>query len=118
MNDETPIDMNADEALAAEFALGVLGQTEMRAAELRLLRDPAFRAAVEAWQADLNPLAQQLMETPPTPELWERIAAEIDPVAKAKAAPKAKPTAKLASKSVAVKAVALAPIAKTPPKTK
>lgn len=124
MNDETPIDMNADEALAAEFALGVLGQTEMRAAELRLLRDPAFRAAVEAWQADLNPLAQQLMETPPTPELWERIAAEINPVAKAKAAPRGLwaslnfwRTFSVASTSAAALAVALLLAPNTPVST-
>jgi anti-sigma-K factor RskA len=88
MIDEPPVAMNADEALAADFALGALGLTQMRAAELRMLRDPAFRAAVEAWQADLNPLAQQLVETAPSPEVWERIAAEIDPIVRAKAAPR------------------------------
>lgn len=88
MTDATPMDMNADEALAADFALGVLGRSEMRAAELRLLRDPAFRAAVEAWQTDLNPLAEQLVETAPAPDLWTRIAAEMDPVAVARPVPR------------------------------
>lgn len=84
MSDELPM-LSGDDALAADFALGVLDREAMRDAELRLLRDPAFRALVEGWQADLAPLADEIAPLAPSVQVWERIAAEIDP-APAKAA--------------------------------
>jgi anti-sigma-K factor RskA len=84
MSDEIPM-LSGDEALAADFALGVLDREAMRDAELRMLRDPAFRALVEGWQADLAPLADEIAPLAPSAQVWDRIAAEIDP-APAKAA--------------------------------
>jgi anti-sigma-K factor RskA len=89
MSDEIPM-LSGDEALAADFALGVLDREAMRDAELRMLRDPAFRALVEDWQADLAPLADEIAPLAPSPQVWQRIAAEIDP-APAKAAIAAAP---------------------------
>lgn len=72
-------DMTPDEALALDFALGVLPRAELRAAELRLLSDPAFREAVEAWQRQLSPLDAETPGVTPPPQLWDRITGEIAP---------------------------------------
>lgn len=45
-----------DDALAAEYVLGVLAADERQAAALRAERDPAFARLVEAWQVRLSPL--------------------------------------------------------------
>jgi anti-sigma-K factor RskA len=44
-----------------------------------LLSDPAFRAAVEAWQARLAPLDDETPPLAPPADGWARIAAEIAP---------------------------------------
>ena len=88
MTGETPMDdFGADEALAMDYAMGALGRDERRAAELRLRSDPAFRALVEAWQADLSPLDAETPEIAPPPGVWAGIAAEITPPARAAVAP-------------------------------
>lgn len=76
--DELP-EMSPDEALAADYALGALAGPERREAELRAARDPAFRALVDAWQADLAPFLDTVAEVAPPPPLWHRIAAVVDP---------------------------------------
>ena len=43
--------------LAGEYVLGTLDGAARAAAEARLARDPAFAAAVSAWQDRLAPLA-------------------------------------------------------------
>jgi anti-sigma-K factor RskA len=68
-----------DDALAAEYALGVLDSAERAAAEARMTRDPAFAAAVAAWQARLSPLNAAYAEVPPPPALQARIAARLFP---------------------------------------
>lgn len=70
-----------DEAAALDYALGGLDRAAMHDARLRLLRDPAFRAEVEQWQALLSPLTDTITPVPPPPGLWDRIAAESGPVA-------------------------------------
>lgn len=90
MSDELPDDFGADETLAMDFALGALGRAERRAAELRLRSDPAFRALVEAWQADLSPLDDQTAAVAPPATVWAGIAAEITPVKPVAAAPVAR----------------------------
>ncbi|WP_426167278.1 anti-sigma factor [Sandarakinorhabdus sp. DWP1-3-1] len=79
MNDALPDGMTPDAALALDFALGVLPRAEHRAAELRLLSDPDFRAAVEAWQRQLSPLDAGTPGVAPPPQVWERISADIAP---------------------------------------
>ncbi len=56
-----------DDVLAAELAMGLLAGDDKRAAEARAGADPAFRAAVAAWQERLVPLAEALPGAePPT----------------------------------------------------
>ncbi|WP_342249992.1 anti-sigma factor [Sphingomonas sp. OTU376] len=66
------------EALAAEFALGVL-EGEARAQAMRLLLiEPRFAAAVEAWRARLDPLGEDFAEVP-APDIWQSIETRLDP---------------------------------------
>jgi len=67
------------EALAAEYALGVLDGLERREAEALLARDPAFAAAVARWRDQLAPLAEEAAPAVPSAGLWDRIEAEIEP---------------------------------------
>lgn len=81
MNDTTPDDGTprdgSDAALALDFALGTLGGDELRAAELRLRRDPAFAAEVAAWQRDLAPLADAVAPVAPSRSVWAAVDAEL-----------------------------------------
>ncbi|WP_312161933.1 anti-sigma factor domain-containing protein [Phenylobacterium sp.] len=70
---EPPPELPADEALAGEHALGVLGARERAAAENRMARDPAFAAEVQAWRARLAPLADEIAPAPAPAGLWPRI---------------------------------------------
>lgn len=65
------------EILAGEYALGVMDPGEAAAIRLRADADPALLGAIGAWQARLVPMTEMLAETPPPPELWTRLAAEI-----------------------------------------
>jgi anti-sigma-K factor RskA len=67
------------EALAMDHALGGGSRAERKAAELRLLSDPEFRAAVERWQVMLAPLDDVTPGIAPPPSVWAGIAAEIEP---------------------------------------
>ncbi len=78
---DLPDDMDPVDGLAADFALGALDREAHREAERSIARDPAFRAAVEGWQALLSPLAEGVAEVAPPPAVWERISAGIAPVA-------------------------------------
>lgn len=62
-----------DEALAAEHALGVLSARERAQAEVRIARDPAFAADVEAWRSRLAPLADEVEAIEPSAGVWPRI---------------------------------------------
>ena len=50
---------------AAEYVLGVTGPAERRAAEARMAAEPAFAAAVAAWQARLAPMDGQFEPVEP-----------------------------------------------------
>lgn len=67
------------EALAMDHALGGGSRAERKAAELRLLSDPEFRAAVERWQVMLAPLDDVTPGVAPPPSVWAAIAAEVEP---------------------------------------
>ncbi len=56
-NEPTSSAMPEDDALAAEFALGLLSADEREAFELRLRDDQALRAAVASWDETFLPLA-------------------------------------------------------------
>jgi anti-sigma-K factor RskA len=72
-------DQKRDErnALAAEYALGVLDSVERRAAEDLLAHDPTFVAAVEDWRTDLAPLAEEATAVLPPSDMWSRVEAEL-----------------------------------------
>lgn len=77
--DSPPDGMSPVEIRAMEYALGALGRSERKAAEVQMVSDPAFRAAVERWQALLAPLDDATPAVAPPPSVWTAIAAEIDP---------------------------------------
>jgi anti-sigma-K factor RskA len=63
-----------DDLLAAEYALGVLAGAERAAAEQRVAREPAFARLVTDWAQRLAPLAAEIAEVAPPPQLWDRSA--------------------------------------------
>lgn len=72
MSDLGP-ELDGDEALAAEHALGVLSGRERAAAEARMASDPAFAREVEAWRDRLAPLTEEVAPVAPAPPLWAAI---------------------------------------------
>lgn len=65
-----------DDALAAEYVLGVLSLPDRIAAEARAAKDPAFAARIAAWEnrlADLN----DSFDTEPAPNLLPQIEARL-----------------------------------------
>jgi anti-sigma-K factor RskA len=70
----------ADDALAAEYVLGVLGLTDRAEAEARIKRDPAFGALVAAWESRLAGMNDDFAESPP-PNLLPKIEARLFPKA-------------------------------------
>lgn len=67
-----------DDSLAAEYVLGVLALDERSLAERRVRTDPAFAAAVMAWQNRLAPLNDAYAEKP-APDLLPAIEARLFP---------------------------------------
>ncbi|MBR1245987.1 anti-sigma factor [Bradyrhizobium sp. AUGA SZCCT0169] len=65
---------NADDAMAADYVMGLLEGAEHAAAERRIATDDAFARAVSAWRERLADLDATADETPPSPALWQRIA--------------------------------------------
>ena len=76
-SDANGLDRDEREALAGEYVLGTLDSDERRAAEARISADPAFAAAVAAWQQRLQPLTDAATPIEPPPHLWPRIEAGI-----------------------------------------
>lgn len=74
----SPLLTPEDEALAGEYVLGVLARDERLAAERRIAADPAFAAAVAAWQNRLAPLNDAYPEQP-APDLLPAIEARLFP---------------------------------------
>jgi anti-sigma-K factor RskA len=66
-------ELSEAEAFAAEHALGVLTATERAAAELRMAREPAFAADVEAWRERLAPMLDAVAAVAAPVGLWPRI---------------------------------------------
>ena len=66
-------ELSDNEAFAAEHALGVLTAAERARAELRMAREPAFAADVEAWAARLAPMAGDIAQVEPSAAVWPRI---------------------------------------------
>jgi anti-sigma-K factor RskA len=84
MTDTPMTPRQEDDALAAEYVLGVLDLAERSAVEQRLKTDAAFAASVTAWENRLSGLNDDFAEVP-APNLLPKIEARLFPVA---AAPK------------------------------
>lgn len=67
-----------DEALAAEYVLGVLDLPERLLVERRIAQDAAFAVLVSAWESRLSPLNDGYDEAP-APDLLPRIEARLFP---------------------------------------
>ena len=65
--------MTETEHLAAEHALGLLTGADLLAARGRVSTDPAFAAEVDAWDARLAPLLDEIAPVSPGADLWSRI---------------------------------------------
>jgi anti-sigma-K factor RskA len=65
------------EELAGDYVLGCLEGEERAAADRRRATDPDFRAAIEAWEERLLPLAQAIPPVAPPAALWARIEASL-----------------------------------------
>jgi anti-sigma-K factor RskA len=76
----------ADDALAAEYVLGVLDLAERAATEARIRREPGFAALVAAWEDRLADLNADYAETP-APDLLPQIEARLFPKAAGAARP-------------------------------
>lgn len=70
-------DLMEAEAFAAEHALGVLDARERAEAELRMAREPAFAADVEAWRMRLAPMLDGVATVAAPPGVWPRIEAML-----------------------------------------
>lgn len=80
MTDAPLTPMEADDALAAEFVLGVLDLSERAQAEARLKRDTAFAALVTTWEGRMAGLNDGFAEAP-APDLLPKIEARLFPQA-------------------------------------
>ncbi|MFN4203128.1 MAG: hypothetical protein ACK4GM_08745, partial [Tabrizicola sp.] len=78
MTDAPLSPQDADEALAAEYVLGVLDLSERSEAEARIRRDPVFAGLVAAWEARMAGLNDGFAETP-APDMMPKIEARLFP---------------------------------------
>lgn len=60
-----PDELTGDDALAAEYVLGVLPEDERQAVAERIAKDRAFAQLVESWEARLAPMAEHYAEASP-----------------------------------------------------
>lgn len=76
------------EALAAEYALGLLDTEQLVRCNALVTSDPDFAGRVEAWRRNLIEIDMTVSPEPPTEGLWQRIATGIaHPKAETIAAP-------------------------------
>ncbi|MFN3591681.1 MAG: anti-sigma factor domain-containing protein, partial [Thermaurantiacus sp.] len=73
---EEPV-LTPDEALAAEWALGILDGPARQAAEDRRRTDPPFAAMCAAWVEQLAPVSSEVAPVQPSPGHWARIEAAL-----------------------------------------
>lgn len=66
-----------DEWLAAEYALGVLPLGVKQEAEKRYENETGFRAAVDGWHNQLEPMLEEIGEETPPPAVWKAVEKEI-----------------------------------------
>jgi anti-sigma-K factor RskA len=80
MTDALPSRRDEDDALAAEFVLGVLSLADRQSVEARMKADPAFAGLVAEWEERLSPLNDDYAPTP-APNLMPKIEARLFPKA-------------------------------------
>lgn len=68
-------DLEDAEALAAEFACGLLEGADLERARRRVAADPAFAHEVARWRGRLSSMCDNVDEVTPPPGLWDRIEA-------------------------------------------
>jgi anti-sigma-K factor RskA len=78
MTDAPLTPREADDALAAEYVLGVLDLAERAEVEARIKREPGFAALVTAWETRLEGLNDEFAEAP-APNLLPKIEARLFP---------------------------------------
>jgi len=77
---DTPLTpFEEDEALAAEYVLGVLPLPERLSVEMRLKNDSDFAARVSAWVAHFAPLNEAYTSVPVPPDLLPKIESRLFP---------------------------------------
>lgn len=82
MTDDRTITPEERDALAAEFALGVLEGEELALAESLVSSDAAFRNEVARWSGRLALLLEEIPEAQPPQRLWQKINDRIGPGAR------------------------------------
>src|SRR5262245_1518020 len=65
------------DVLAGEYVLGTLDAAERDAAKVARRRDPALEAAIAAWEARLDPLADGIVPVAPRKSLQAQIEAQL-----------------------------------------
>lgn len=78
MTDAPLTPREAEDALAAEYVLGVLDEAERAEVEARIKREPAFAARVADWEDKLSGLNDGFAEAP-APNLLPKIEARLFP---------------------------------------
>ncbi|MEL7685626.1 anti-sigma factor [Citromicrobium bathyomarinum] len=71
-------ELSGDELLAAEYAMGLLEGEDLLAVRGRMAREPAFAGLVAQWETRLAPLLDEPARAAPSPEVWSRIAGELE----------------------------------------
>lgn len=66
------------QAIAAEFALGLLDAADMARAEARINTNPEFAAEVERWRRHFSGFDRTTPMATLPPDLWSRIEAKLD----------------------------------------
>lgn len=80
MTDESPLSpRDQDDALAAEYVLGVLALNDRLAVQARLRDDPAFAGRVQAWENRLAALNDGYAEVPAPSGVLDRVEARLFP---------------------------------------
>ena len=71
-------ELSGDDLLAAEYAMGLLEGEDLLAVRGRMAREPAFAGLVAQWEPRLAPLLDEPARAAPSPEVWSRIAGELE----------------------------------------
>ncbi|WP_346727231.1 anti-sigma factor [Alteriqipengyuania abyssalis] len=71
-------ELSGEDLLAAEYAMGLLEGEDLLAVRGRMARETAFAGLVAQWETRLAPLLDEPAHAAPSPEVWSRIAGELE----------------------------------------